>query len=119
MLMTEQVKVAQALIGVGKQLSVSDAGLQIANMVGLVDLPGGASMTKGEVAQAVQAPAFPEFCAQTAGEASSVVAMLKSCMGEAACNANIGSAGTSDLLGNVRQLRHNIIYYAQEGVGGT
>lgn len=34
-LTSAQVKVAQAIIGVGKQLSVSDAGLQIAIMVGL------------------------------------------------------------------------------------
>lgn len=35
MLTAAQTKVAQAFIGVGKQLSVSDAGLQIAIMVGL------------------------------------------------------------------------------------
>lgn len=187
-----QVKVAQAFIVVGKHLSISDAGLQIAIMVGLqesglrmlanssvpaslafahdgvgsdhdsvgsaqqrpsagwgsvaelmnpeydaqaffggtsgpnqgsprglLDVSGWASMTKGEAAQAVQGTAYPELYAQWEGEASSIVAMLKSGTAVEACNADTGAAGTPDLPGNVSELRRDIIHYAQEGVGGT
>lgn len=187
-----QVKVARAFIGVGKQLSVSDAGLQIAIMVGLqesglrmlanssvpesmafahdgvgsdhdslgsaqqrpsagwgsvaelmspvydaqaffggtsgpnhgsprglLDVPGWASMTKGEAAQAVQVSAYPEFYAQWEGEASSIVAALKSGAAVAVCNADTVATGAPDLPANLSQLRRDIIHYAQEGVGGT
>lgn len=187
-----QVKVAQAFIGVGKQLSASDAGLEIAIMVGLqesglrmlanssvpasldfahdgigsdhdsvgsaqqrpsagwgtvgelmnpvydaqaffggtggpnhgsprglLDVPGWESMTKGEAAQAVQVSGFPEFYAQWEGEATSIVAALKSDTAVAACTADTGATGAPDLPANLSQLRRDIIHYAQEGVGGT
>ena len=187
-----QVKVAKAFIGVGKQLSVSDAGLQIAIMVGLqesglrmlanssvpesmafahdgvgsdhdslgsaqqrpsagwgsvaelmnpvydaqaffggtggpnhgsprglLDVPGWESMAKGEAAQAVQVSAFPELYAQWEGEASSIVAAMKSGSTAAACSPGPGATGGTDLPVNLSQLRRDIIHYAQEGVGGT
>lgn len=187
-----QVKVALAFIGVGKQLSVSDAGLQIAIMVGLqesglrmlanssvsasmtfthdgvgsdhdslgsaqqrpsagwgsvaelmspvydaqaffggtsgpnhgsprglLDVPGWASMTKGEAAQAIQVSAYPELYAQWEGEATSIVAALKAGTAVAVCKVDTGAAGTPDLPANLSQLRRDIIHYAQEGVGGT
>ncbi|PYI39507.1 peptidoglycan endopeptidase [Arthrobacter psychrolactophilus] len=187
-----QVKVAQAFIGVGKQLSVSDAGLQIAIMVGLqesglrmlasgsvpesmafahdgvgsdhdslgsaqqrpsvgwgsvaelmnpvydaqaffggtsgpnhgsprglLDVPGWQSMAKGDAAQAVQISAFPELYAQWEGEASSIVAALKSGTTMAECSSDPGAIGAPDLPANLDQLRLDIIHYAQEGVGGT
>lgn len=187
-----QVKVAQAFIGVGKQLSVSDAGLQIAIMVGLqesglrvlanssvpasmafahdgvgsdhdslgsaqqrpssgwgsvaelmnpmydaqaffggtngpnqgsprglLDVHGWESMAKGEAAQAVQVPAFPELYAQWEGEATSIVAALKSGAAVAACANDSAAVGTPDLPANLSQLRREIIHYAQEGVGGA
>lgn len=187
-----QVKVAQAFIGVGKQLSVSDAGLQIAIMVGLqesglrmlanssvpesmafahdgvgsdhdslgsaqqrpsagwgsvaelmnpvydakaffggtsgpnhgsprglLDVPGWESMAKGDAAQAVQISAFPELYAQWEGEATSIVAALKSGTAATACSADPRATGAPDLPANLSQLRLDIIHYAQEGVGGT
>ncbi|WP_247647332.1 C40 family peptidase [Arthrobacter sp. E3] len=191
-LTTAQVKVAQAFIGVGEQLSVSDAGLQIAIMVGLqesglrmlanssvpaslafahdgvgsdhdsvgsaqqrpsagwgsvaelmtpeydakaffggtsgpnrgsprglLDIPGWASMTKGEAAQAVQISAFPELYAQWEGEATSIVAALKSGSAVDACSPDPGVTSAPDVPANLSQLRRDIIHYAQEGVGGT
>jgi hypothetical protein len=191
-LTTAQVKVVQAFIRVGKQLSVSDAGLEVAIMVGLqesglrmlanssvpaslafahdgvgsdhdsvgsaqqrpsagwgsvaelmnpvydaqaffggtsgpnkgsprglLDVPGWASMTKGEAAQAVQVSAYPEFYAQWEGEASSIVAALKAGTAVADCSADTGGAGAPDLPASLSQLRRDIIHYAQEGVGGT
>ncbi|MDJ0318400.1 C40 family peptidase [Arthrobacter antibioticus] len=187
-----QVKVAQALIGVGKQLSVSDAGLQIAIMVGLqesglrmlanssvpssmafahdgvgsdhdsvgsaqqrasagwgsveelmnpgydaqaffggttgpnhgsprglLDVPGWASMSKGEAAQAVQVSAFPELYDQWEEEATSIVAALKSGSAVDACSPDPGVTSAPDVPANLSELRRDIIHYAQEGVGGT
>ncbi|WP_054009614.1 C40 family peptidase [Arthrobacter sp. ERGS1:01] len=192
LLTSAQVKVAQAFIEVGKQLSVSDAGLQIAIMVGLqesglrmlanssvpaslafahdgvgsdhdsvgsaqqrpsagwgsvaelmspvydaqaffggtsgpnhgsprglLDVPEWASMSKGEAAQAVQVSAFPELYAQWEGEASSIVAALKSGTAAPSCSTDPGTTGTPDLPANLSQLRRDIIHDAQEGVGGT
>ncbi|WP_261388378.1 C40 family peptidase [Arthrobacter alpinus] len=187
-----QVKVAEAFIGVGKQLSVSDDGLQIAIMVGLqesglrmlanssvlasmafahdgvgsdhdsigsaqqrpsagwgsvaelmdpvydaraffggtsgpnhgsprglLDVPGWASMSPGAAAQAVQVSAFPELYAQWEGEATSIVAALKSGSSAATCSPAAGATETPELPANLSQLRRDIIHYAQEGVGGT
>lgn len=187
-----QVKVAQAFIGAGKQLSVSDAGLQIAIMVGLqesglrmlanssvpssmafahdgvgsdhdsvgsaqqrasagwgsveelmnpgydaqaffggttgpnhgsprglLDVPGWASMTKGEAAQAVQVSAFPELYSQWEGEASSIVAALKPDSAVVACSPDPGVTSAPDMPANLSQVRRDVIHYAQEGVGGT
>lgn len=187
-----QMKVAQAFIEVGKQLSVSDAGLQIAIMVGLqesglrmlanssvpesmafahdgvgsdndsvgaaqqrpsagwgsvaelmnpvydaqaffggtsgpnhgsprglLDVPGWESMATGAAAQAVQVSAFPELYAQWEGDASSIVAALKSGSAVPTCSADPGATGAPDLPVDLSQLRRDIIHYAQEGVGGT
>lgn len=86
---------------------------------GLLDVPGWESIAKGDAAQAVQISAFPELYAQWEGEASSIVAALKSGTAATACSADPRATGAPDLPANLSQLRLDIIHYAQEGVGGT
>ncbi|MDD0856719.1 NlpC/P60 family protein [Arthrobacter alpinus] len=86
---------------------------------GLLDVPGWASMAKGEAAQAVQVSAYPEFYAQWEGEAASIVAALKSGTAVLSCSTDPRTTGAPDLPANLSQLRRDIIHYAQEGVGGT
>lgn len=95
------------------------SGPNLGSPRGLLDIPGWDSMAKGDAAQAVQVSAFPELYAQWEGDASSIVAALKSGSAVAACSADNGASGAPDLPDNLSQLRRDIIHYAQEGVGGT
>lgn len=86
---------------------------------GLLDVPGWQAMAKGAAAQTVQRSAYPELYAKWEGEATAVVAALKSGASLPPCASDKPTAGTPTLPANLSQERKEIIHYAEEGLGGA
>ncbi|WP_256127717.1 C40 family peptidase [Arthrobacter sp. SDTb3-6] len=86
---------------------------------GLLDVPGWKSMAKGNAAQAVQRSEFPELYAQWEGEATAIVAALKSGTQLQACVSGTGVGSLPVLAANLSHLRRDLIRHAEAGIGGA
>lgn len=86
---------------------------------GLLDIPGWASLSKGQAAQAVQVSAFPELYDRWEPQASGIVDALDGTAPAPACTnvpaANSGVLSTEGLS----QIRQDIIRFTKTGLGGA
>ncbi|NVM97748.1 C40 family peptidase [Arthrobacter sp. SDTb3-6] len=76
-------------------------------------------MAKGNAAQAVQRSEFPELYAQWEGEATAIVAALKSGTQLQACVSGTGVGSLPVLAANLSHLRRDLIRHAEAGIGGA
>lgn len=86
---------------------------------GLLDIPGWASLSKGQAAQSVQVSAFPELYDRWEPQASAIVDAL---LGTAAAPVCTGApAASPDVVSTegLSQIRQEIIHFTKMGVGGA
>ncbi|WP_179014855.1 C40 family peptidase [Paenarthrobacter ureafaciens] len=86
---------------------------------GLLDIPGWASLSKGQAAQAVQISAFPELYDRWEPQASAIVDALGGIALTAACTHT--PAANSDVFSaeGLSQMRQDILSFTKMGVGGA
>ncbi|MFJ4170287.1 C40 family peptidase [Paenarthrobacter sp. NPDC089714] len=86
---------------------------------GLLDVPGWASMSKGQAAQAVQVSAFPELYDRWEPQASAIVDTLFG-IGPALSCTDAPSASSGVVSGvSLSQIRQDILRFTKMGVGGA
>lgn len=86
---------------------------------GLLDVQGWQQMDKGAAVQAVQGSAFPERYAKWQQEAEALVKGLGASIAPTTCSADESAPGQPTVPSDLSQIRHEILAYAQEGVGGA
>ncbi|MFJ6536787.1 C40 family peptidase [Paenarthrobacter sp. NPDC091711] len=86
---------------------------------GLLDIPGWASLSKGQAAQAVQVSAFPELYDRWEPQASAIVNALSGMAPASACTD--APAASSDVVSaeGLSQIRQDILRFTKMGVGGS
>ncbi|MFF1830685.1 C40 family peptidase [Paenarthrobacter sp. NPDC058040] len=86
---------------------------------GLLDIPGWASMSKGQAAQAVQVSAFPELYDRWEPQASALVDALSGI--EPAPTCTNAPAASSDVVSaeGLSQIRQDILRFTKMGLGGA
>ncbi|MFJ5956722.1 C40 family peptidase [Paenarthrobacter sp. NPDC092416] len=86
---------------------------------GLLDIPGWASLSKGQAAQAVQVSAFPELYDRWEQQASGIVDALNGTAAAPLCRD--APAANSDVVSTegLSQIRQDIIRFTKLGVGGA
>ncbi|MFF2840521.1 C40 family peptidase [Paenarthrobacter sp. NPDC057981] len=86
---------------------------------GLLDIPGWASMSKSQAAQAVQVSAFPELYDRWEPQAAAIVDALSAVKPAPACtNAPDASSDVVSAEG-LSQIRQDILRFTKMGVGGA
>lgn len=86
---------------------------------GLLDIPGWASLSKGQAAQSVQVSAFPELYDRWEPQASAIVDALSGIAPAPACtDAPAASSGDVSTEG-LSQIRQDILRVSKMGVGGA
>jgi cell wall-associated NlpC family hydrolase len=76
-------------------------------------------MDKGQAAQAVQISAFPELYARWEPAATAIVAALESDTAPTPCDSSSPTSRFAESSKNLSQLRHDILRFTREGLGGT
>ncbi|MBU8865584.1 C40 family peptidase [Paenarthrobacter sp. MMS21-TAE1-1] len=86
---------------------------------GLLDVPGWASLSKGQAVQAVQVSAFPELYDRWEPQASAIVDALSGIAPAPACtDAPAASSGVVSVEG-LSQIRQDILRFTKMGLGGA
>ncbi|WP_224089797.1 C40 family peptidase [Arthrobacter sp. StoSoilB13] len=86
---------------------------------GLLDVPGWASLSKGQAAQAVQVSAFPELYDRWEPQASAIVDALSGTAPAPSCKVAPAVISDSVSADGLSQIRQDILRFTKMGVGGS